>query len=362
MASQLYFAYGSNLNLADWHQWCDERGFSRELLKPVSTAVLPDYELSFSHYSTTRGGGALNVVESLGKGVDGVMFEVLDPAGWKALDRKEGAPSCYVREVVTLLDESGDEIEAVTYLLPESRVRSYQEPTAEYVDAVARGLRDFDLDERALLAAAAEDRDIPFLTEGVFVYGTLMRFESRFECLRKFRIECALLASTPGRLVNLGEYPGMLPAIDSNQEVAGEFVRVGDIAGALSSLDRIEGFRGYGTDDSLFARRLVLVNVGEGRLRRAWAYVFLGPEGDGISGGCWRSWQNVRDERLDQIVRAHRLSCPHLRKRLCERYSIQGEAGSSFPRRNSELAAALRDGTVSERRMAQMSRLWNACC
>jgi len=361
MANQFYFAYGSNLNLADWHGWCEERGYPRDLLKPVQTAVLPDHELSFSHYSTTRRGGALNVVEAIGKGIEGVVFEVTDPDGWEALDKKEGAPFCYQRQPVHLLDDWGGQFEATTYLLPAERVRPHEEPTAEYVDAVASGLRDFDLDDQALRAAAV-NREAPFLTDGVFCYGTLMRFESRFDCLKEFQIECALLASTPGRLVDLGVYPGMLEAVDADEDVAGEFFRVRDLAGALSTLDRIEGFRGFDTGDSLFARRLVQVHVGEGRLRCAWVYVFLGPEGSAIESGCWRNQQGVRDSSLDRIVRAHRSRCPQLPHRLVERYSVHGEVDSHFPRRISELAPALHDGVVSERRMAQMSRLWTACC
>jgi hypothetical protein len=182
--------------------------------------------------------------------------------------------------------------------------------------------------------------------------------------LKEFQIECALLASTPGRLVDLGSYPGMLEAVDADLDVAGEFFRVRDLAGALVAMDRIEGFRGPDIGDSLFARRLIQVHVGEGRLRRAWVYVFLGPEGDAIESGCWRTQQGVRDSSLDRIVRAHRRRCPQLSHRLVERYSIHGEVDSHshFSRRISELVTALHDGEVSERRMAQMSRLWTACC
>ena len=45
--SQYYFAYGSNLNLNDFNQWCVQHNFSRARLIPRGTALLPDYRFGF---------------------------------------------------------------------------------------------------------------------------------------------------------------------------------------------------------------------------------------------------------------------------------------------------------------------------
>lgn len=117
--NKLYFAYGSNLNLVDWQQWCDERGFADATLHPVGIAMMPDYELHFSRYSKRRGGGALNIRPSIGRVVEGVLFKA-DDITWQALDRKEGAPSVYEATDVTVLDERGVPVKATTYILRES--------------------------------------------------------------------------------------------------------------------------------------------------------------------------------------------------------------------------------------------------
>jgi hypothetical protein len=83
---RLYFAYGSNLNLDDWHCWCAERGYPCDLLEPVCPAALPDHELIFGHDSTSRRGGVLDIRRSRGHIVRGMLFRAR-PDGWKALAR-----------------------------------------------------------------------------------------------------------------------------------------------------------------------------------------------------------------------------------------------------------------------------------
>ncbi len=149
-----YFAYGSNLNQQDWNNWCALRGFSPHLLRPITNVYVPDYELHFSHHSNSRGGGALNIVESLGNAVEGMLFEVLDEEGWQALNEKEGAPYVYEKVDMVAYDDLGNEFSVATYVLKEERFHDYVEPAPGYVEIVAAGLDDFDLSKKALRAAA----------------------------------------------------------------------------------------------------------------------------------------------------------------------------------------------------------------
>ena len=76
MTKQLYFAYGSNLNINDFEQWCLSRGYPAGLLTPVGRASLRDFELSFGYHSSSREGGVLDIREGRGRLVPGVIFEV----------------------------------------------------------------------------------------------------------------------------------------------------------------------------------------------------------------------------------------------------------------------------------------------
>lgn len=58
---------------------------------PVGIAVLKNYRLSFSAYSYSRGGGVVDIVQSKGSWVEGVLYE-LSAEDLKWLDAREGAP------------------------------------------------------------------------------------------------------------------------------------------------------------------------------------------------------------------------------------------------------------------------------
>jgi len=123
----------------------------------------------------------------------------------------------------------------------------------------------------------------------LFVYGTLMRGESRFLQLpmppRSVHRACA-----SGRLIHIttGGYPGMLKG---EGVVHGELMEFDDAdeAELLHALDRIEGY--YGIDQkNYYDRECILVTRGDDEVVEAWAYIYA--EGDGpwpeIEGGDWR--------------------------------------------------------------------------
>ena len=112
--TSLYFAYGSNLHEADFRSWCSRKGLATNCLRRIAKAYLPDEALAFSYKSQTRRGGVLNIRPFQAGVVEGYLYEVSGD-GWSILDRKEGAPNCYRRETVTVLDANGSEIQAATY-------------------------------------------------------------------------------------------------------------------------------------------------------------------------------------------------------------------------------------------------------
>lgn len=118
----------------------------------------------------------------------------------------------------------------------------------------------------------------------IFTYGTLMRGGPLHGAIAKHAPRITP-AHALGRLVHLGDYPGLLPGSDP---VHGELVTLHPER-ALVELDELEDFRGYGAPGSLY-RRVVLPVWSEGRAAIAWAYRYLGAV-DGapvIASGDWR--------------------------------------------------------------------------
>ena len=272
-----YFGYGSNLNTADLRRWCRERGCEGAEIRELGPAWLPDHEPVFHYLSVARDGGALSVRPRLGAATPGALFEV-DDAGWRALDRKEGAKYARV-EVVAL--RGGEEVRATTYVVAEAHRRSsLVAPRAEYLALVTEALeaRGFSSEQ---VRDAARGLTIDAFPRALFVYGTLMRGEVRERLLCQHAPRRWAPARARGRLLHLGAYPGL---VDGDGEVRGELVELDDPGAALRELDDVEDFAGYGSSGSLY-RRVVIDVAGE----PAWTYRYLGADGAVIESGDWRS-------------------------------------------------------------------------
>ncbi len=270
---------------------------------------------------------------------------------------------CYERVAAVAIDDTGEEVPIITYQVVADRREPFVPPAARYLDIVRAGLNAYGLSHDAL-DAAARNTATPWVTDGLFVYGTLMRGEPRFEVVKRFGIECALLARAHGRLLDLGDFPGLIDLATTDSLVDGEFLRVRDFGGAVQELDRIEGFRGFGQADSLFARTLMDVDVGDGRIRRAWAYRHARErEGDKvIASGSWRKRCGRRDEFLRSLVAAHVVGDEvAIARKIANRIpfsfadDVEATVQSLIP-----LHAALSRGEISERLLAGESGRWTA--
>jgi len=359
MTHKLYFAYGSNLNTKDWQRWCRENKFSPDLLSPLGIGYLPDQELAFDYHSSTRRGGVLDLKPRVGQLVGGVLFEVRD-RGWEALDRKEGAPKCYQRFDTVALTSDGREQDVTTYRVCENkRAGFFVDPTDEYIELVREGLNEYELDD-AMLSIVARNETPPLVACAIFVYGSLMRGECRFSLLAEHGLECILLAETPGRLLDLGVFPGMLLPNAADQWVHGEFIRLRDIGSALKQLDSIEVFRGFGQPDSLYRRSLIDVGVGDGRIRRAWTYFINDPHCNALSipSGNWRQRQRQHDAFINRLVAAYCAGDEKRLARLMANSKSFEPTDSSSEENKGFLADAMRDGTIAERQLAQATQKW----
>jgi len=159
----------------------------------------------------------------------------------------------------------------------------HERTSALLVDGTAIAVR---IERTATLAA----EPVP----SFFVYGTLLRGESRHGVIRRHAPDAIVAATCPGRLVDLGSYPGMLLAQAGRPStVHGELVRfpVATLGAAVGRLDATEDFRGFDAAGSLYVRRLVRVSAADGTAPLAWTYFYRGDVGAAraIASGDWRA-------------------------------------------------------------------------
>ena len=129
---RIYLAYGSNLHLGQMERRCPDA-------KPIGTAMLHDYQLLF------RGGtrGAVATVEPKEGGRVPVLLWTISARDEQSLDRYEGFPFLYRKEMVTV-DLDGKPTEAMVYIMNEGRPLGA--PSTVYYNTILEGYRANGLD------------------------------------------------------------------------------------------------------------------------------------------------------------------------------------------------------------------------
>ena len=128
-----YFAYGSNLNKKQMVERCPDS-------KPKFIATLHNYKLIFAGWSRQWRGGVASIKPFRGERVLGAIYEISETCLGR-LDKYEGYPNEYNRLKVTVVDEDGDAVEAITYI----KIRQPEEtpPSKEYLAVLQQGYRDW---------------------------------------------------------------------------------------------------------------------------------------------------------------------------------------------------------------------------
>ncbi len=141
----LYFAFGSNMNVAFLRSWLQEQGVEPDELELRGHAILHGHRLRTNYESSRNQAGAANIVKSAHSHVEGVVYEVT-PAVRNALRQKEGWPRRYRETNVAVeLVSTGEIIKTFTYIVtPGCRTDQNLPVTAEY---------------RRLILDAADERD-----------------------------------------------------------------------------------------------------------------------------------------------------------------------------------------------------------
>jgi gamma-glutamylcyclotransferase (GGCT)/AIG2-like uncharacterized protein YtfP len=101
-------------------------------------------------------------------------------------------------------------------------------------------------------------------------------------------------ATTPGRLHDLGSYPGLI--LDGGAgRVSGHVFELPTHGKVLEALDAYEGYEEHKPKESLFARVLRPVYLGDRDELQAWVYLFQGPvhQATLIPDGDYLAWRRA---------------------------------------------------------------------
>lgn len=137
----LYFAYGSNLNIAQMARRCPRA-------TPIRAFALKDWQLVFR--------GVADIVQKSGAVVWGGVWDITDECE-RALDRYEGLSSGLYRKVHGKLAQPiAGQTEMMFYVMNSEGIFP---PSEDYLDAIREGYRDFDLKPKTLRDAVRRSHD-----------------------------------------------------------------------------------------------------------------------------------------------------------------------------------------------------------
>jgi len=257
-----------------WNQqadWENRTGLKfRSAFQKCGLAYLPDACLGFTRHSAGAGGGVLDIVSAPGSIVVGQIYRIKNKDALNALDRKEGEPFCYRRVEREVFTPTGKLVSVFTYKAVEQA--GYIKPHTNYIKTVAVGLHNLGM-PTTQLHAAANNKPVPSILNSFFCYGTLRKGECRYKVMKELGILSERSGTIRGVLYNCGSYPGaVIGNPKTKRRVAGEIIRVRNVGEAVKRLDAIEGFMGYGSPYSLYCRRIVPVELANGKTELAWVY------------------------------------------------------------------------------------------
>lgn len=131
-----YIAYGSNLSEAQMAYRCPTA-------KVVGTSMLNDWRLLFD--------GPASIERKEGYNVPVLIWDI-QPADEKSLDRYEGYPNYYRKEMLEI-EINGETEEAMVYIM---NTKSECPPTLHYYNILKDGYKAFGFDRKILEKALIE--------------------------------------------------------------------------------------------------------------------------------------------------------------------------------------------------------------
>lgn len=144
-ADVMYFAYGSNLDLAQMRERCPSA-------RKEARAVLQGYAIAFGGWSARWGGAVASIVPVLGSRVEGLLYRI-EREDLRQLDRFEGCPLAYVRLTKLVTDESERKQRAHVYLQSAEWFEVSKLPSLRYFKQIANAYKRLGFDVEPLAAA-----------------------------------------------------------------------------------------------------------------------------------------------------------------------------------------------------------------
>lgn len=126
---EMYFAYGSNLDVSQVRARC-----GGEHVRKVGVGYLPNHRITFTQYYAGWGGGVADIVKSPTDNVWGIIYELSNNA-LGMLDTYEGYPHDYTRTKQTILTPGGRVYNAWVYLV-KRKDGDFIPPSNRYLDII----------------------------------------------------------------------------------------------------------------------------------------------------------------------------------------------------------------------------------
>ena len=356
MKNELKFpivAFGSNTNLDDLERYALSNGYQADCVQFSKLVKVPDHKLAFTKYSYGRGGGVLDLLHSIGN-ITSAALLYTNELGLEMLRKKEGVPSHYVEQEITVIDDEGREIQALTYTVKPNRRKAFVPPSERYLKICEEGFEKLGICTDHLFKAAENKYIEPW--PALFTYGTLMRGEDRFPLIRKHGLICALTAFSFGSLSTNGQYPAL--NLKGTGFSRGDYFVSEDISSLLRLTDQIEGFHGFGSPHNLFRRTCVPVDIGGTGQRLAWLYVRDEEFDPKLIHNDWRSYLGKRRAFSEALVSEHEVSSDQFYGKLTHNYARFSQIETLD--RAKVINLLIDEMCLTERTMAQVSDNWVA--
>lgn len=132
-----YIAYGSNMNLEQMAHRCPNS-------KRVCNGELHGWKLVFNVHADVVKGNKNDIVPV-------VVWNIAEEDWWM-LDRYEGYPSYYVKEIVNVILENGKKEKAIVYVMADNR-KGICPPASNYFNCIFNGYVDNKIDVNYLFDA-----------------------------------------------------------------------------------------------------------------------------------------------------------------------------------------------------------------
>ncbi|WP_378954237.1 gamma-glutamylcyclotransferase family protein [Pelosinus sp. sgz500959] len=143
---QIYAAYGSNMNLAQMKKRCPKA-------QVIGKGELLGYKLTFRG----KGTGYANIEVSDCGSVPIVLWSITKECE-RALDRYEGYPRLYTKELVKIMTTDGEQT-AMLYIMTKRYAATTVMPSENYFEIIRQGYQDHEINTESLMEALKFTRD-----------------------------------------------------------------------------------------------------------------------------------------------------------------------------------------------------------